>query len=526
VPPFELALVLLVVIASLVTLARRLRVAYPILLVVGGIVIGLIPGIPEVRLEPDLVLVVFLPPLIFAAAWQTPVRDLRQNLGKVLALSIGLVLLTVVVVAFAAAAAIPGLGLAPAFVLGAVVSPSDALAATTVLDRLAVPRRIRAVLEEESLLNDATALTAYRAAVAVALSGTFVLADAAGTFFVAAFGGIAVGVVVAAVAGTLWSRLDDPPVEVAFSLVVPYAAYLPAEQLGASGVIAAVTAGLILGKRSSRILSSETRLIANSAWEILVFILNGFAFLLVGLELRDILAQPGRPADQLLVGAVAVCAAVVAARFLGVYLTLLAAPAWRRLRGRPAAIHAPGVPFVVSWAGMRGAVSLAAALAVPLAMPDADRNLILLMTFAVIVVTLLGQGLTLPALVSRVRFPHSEDELEEEALARNAATDAALTKIGKLRGHWTDHLPLLDNLENTYRHRLGHLPTDDGDGRLVTDPEREQERMEHQAIANAIVSAQRETVIDLRDRGDIGDAVLRRIERELDLEEARIQAEL
>jgi monovalent cation/hydrogen antiporter len=524
VPDFELVLLLLVIIAILVTVARKVGVAYPILLVLGGIAIGLAPGVPSVTLDPQLVLVVFLPPLIFAAAWETPVRDLRENVGKVLLLSIGLVLFTVLVVGVVAAALVPGLALAAALVLGAIVSPSDALAATTVLERLEVPHRIRAVLEEESLLNDATALTAYRTAVVATMSGTFVLAEALGKFGIAAFGGVAIGVAVGFLASLLWNRLDDPPVETILSLVIPYAAYLPAEQVGASGVIAAVTAGLILGYRSSRILTSETRLLAGAAWEILTFVLNGFAFLLIGLELRAILAGPLPSVPELVTAAVGVSAAVVLARFVWVYASLLVPRAIRTARGRRSPDMAPAVPLVVSWSGMRGALSLAAALALPLDFPE--RNLILLLTFVVIAVTLLGQGLTLPLLLRRIRLPTVSDDLEEETLARNQATEAALAKLGKIRGRWPDHLPLIENLEERYRHRLEHLPSDDGDGGLSLDPARQQERDEHHAISNAVLSAERETVIRLRDEGRIRDTVLRRIERELDLEEARLEADL
>jgi monovalent cation/hydrogen antiporter len=524
VPDFELILLLLVIVAVLVTVARRVRIAYPILLVIGGIVLGLAPGVPEVQLDPQLVFVVFLPPLIFAAAWQTPVRDLRENLPKVLLLSVGLVIFTVVVVGVVADALIPGLGIAAAFVLGAIVSPSDALAATTVLERPDVPRRIRAFLEEESLLNDATALTLYRTGIVATLSGAFVATNAVGSFGLAAFGGIAVGVVVGLVAALLWSRLFDPPVEVSLSIVIPYAAYLPAEQLGASGVIATVTAGLILGYRSSRILSSETRLVASSVWEILTFVLNGFAFLLIGLELRTILAGSLPPLPDLLRAILGVTLATIAARFVWVYGSLWLIPAFRRFRGEAVPPMGRAVPLIVSWAGMRGALSLAAALALPIDFPD--RNLIVLLTFAVIAATLLGQGLTLPLLLRSVDLPTGSVDLEEEALARARATDAALAKLERLRDHWPDHLPLIENLEDRYRHQLEHFPSQDGDGRVSVDPEREQERDEHHAIANAVIAAQRETLIGLRDVGEIRDTVLRRIERELDLEEARVEAEL
>jgi Na+/H+ antiporter len=523
-PDFDLILLLLVAIAVIVSVARRIGVAYPILLVIGGIAIGLIPGMPEVQLDPSLVFVVFLPPLVFAAAWQTPVRDFRDNLVTVLLLSVGLVLFTVVVVGAAAIAVVPGLVGAAAVVLGAIVAPSDALAATTVLERIEVPRRIRAVLEEESLLNDATALTAYRTAVVAAISGTFVLSNALSTFAVAAVGGLAIGALVALAADFLWTRLDDPPVEVTLSLVIPYVAYLPADAVGASGIIAAVTAGVILGYRSPRILSPETRLLASSAWEILTFVLNGFAFLLVGLEVRPVLSTMERPVPDLLAAAIAVSVAVVGARVVWVYGVLLLPHAVARLRGRPSTPVPPAVPLVVSWSGMRGAISLAAALALPVTFED--RNLILILTFVVIAVTLLGQGLTLPLVVRLVELPPGTIDVEEETLARTRATEAALARLDELAEEWPEHIPLVENLRERYRHRLEHLPDEDESGEQILSPERRREVDEHKAISSAVIAAERETIIGLRDRGEITDAALRRIERQLDLEEARLEAEL
>ncbi|HET7027116.1 MAG TPA: Na+/H+ antiporter [Candidatus Limnocylindrales bacterium] len=525
-PDFELILLLLVVVATIVAIAHWVGIAYPILLVIGGIGLGLLPGVPSVQLDPELVLVVFLPPLIFAAAWQTPIRDVRENLQPVLLLSVGLVLFTTAVVGVVVAGVLPGLPLAAAFALGAIVSPSDVLAATTVLSRIAVPRRVRAILEEESLVNDATALTVYRTAVAAAVSGTFVAADAIGTFALASVGGIAVGLVVAYVADQLWRRLFDPPVEVSLSLVLPYAAYLPAEHLGASGVIAAATAGLWLGYRSSRILGPDTRLVANSVWEILTFVLNGFAFLLVGLELPTILRGiAGRSGTDLIVDAAAVSLAVVVSRFVWVYGSLVLPKSIARLRRRPGGKPmTSAIPLIVSWAGMRGAVSLAAALALPTGFPE--RNLILFLAFAVIGVTLLGQGLTFPAILSRIRVPPDGDELEEETLARTTAIEAALAQLHRLRKRWPNHLPLIDHLEERYQHRVEHLPEEDDDGGLTLDPEHEAERVDHRAIRDALIAAEREAVIGLRDRHEISDEILRRLERELDLEELRLEADL
>lgn len=525
-PGFELALVLLVAAAVIVALSRRLGIPYPIALVLGGILLGLVlaavPTAPDVTLDPDLVLVVFLPPIVFAAAWRTPVRDVRQNLRPVLLLSVGLVLVTTVVVGAVAAGSVRGLPLAAALALGAIVSPPDALAATTVLADAAVPRRIRAILEEESLLNDATALTSYRTAVVAAMSGAFIVGPALATFLVAAVGGVLVGLLVAAVTSFIWERLDDPPVSVTLSLVVPYAAYLPAEHLGASGVIAAVACGIVLGRRSSTIFSPATRVLSSSVWDIVEFALNGYAFLLVGVEAPAILRDLITPLrGDLVLATVAITAATVLTRFVWVYGSLylpggLARPAAGALAGdRRAAIG-----LVVSWSGMRGAISLAAALALPADFPQ--RNFLLFVTAVVIAVTLLGQGLTLGPLLRRLRLGTSGDELEEETLARNRSVDAALAQLRSLARLWPAHGPLLRSLEDRYRHRREHLVEADEDGELTISPEREQERAEHRAILHAIVAAEREAVIALRDDGQIGDEILRRVERGLDLEELRL----
>ena len=520
-PDFELALLLLVAVAAIVTVARKVGVPFPILLVIGGLALALIPGIPHLELEPELVLVIFLPPLILSAAWQTPVRDLRRNIRPVLALSVGLVLFTTLVVGLVAVVANPGLSLTTAFLLGAIVSPTDALAATTVLRRLGVPRRIVSILEEESLVNDATALTLYRTALFAIASGVFVAGDAVLAFILATVGGILVGLAVALIVDFIWSHLFDPPVEVTLSLLIPYAAFLPAERIGASGVIAAVTAGLYLGYRSSRILTSDARVLANAVWEILIFVLNGLAFMLIGLQLPTVLAGLGsRPVGELLTQAAIISLAVIGARFVWIFGALYVPTFVRRFTRHQRRRAVPfSLPLVASWAGLRGAVSLAAALAVPRAL--AERDLIIFLTFAVILVTLVGQGLTLPFLLRRLGLTDGGESVRDETRARRAATDAALAELAQLRDRWQDHIPLIENLEERYRHRVEHLPMSPG-----ADTESDQERLEHRAILSAVINAERETVIGLRDRGVIHDEILRRLERELDLEELRLEADL
>ena len=512
-------LAILVAIAILYEIARLIGVPYPTLLVLGGLGLAFVPALPRIQLEPDLVLFVFLPPLLFGAAVESPRRDLRANIAPLLRLSIGLVVFTMVLVAVAAHALIPELGWGPAFALGAIVAPTDALAATSVFRRLGAPRVIVTLIEGESLLNDATALVAYRAAVAAALTGTFVLTDALGAFAVAAIGGIAVGTAVGLVAGAILRRLDDPPVEVAISLVIPFAAYLPADRLGLSGVLAAVAAGLVIGGRLGTILSPQSRVLWQSTWKMIGFILNGFVFVLIGLALPDILhGLSGRPVTEILGLGALVCAVVVATRIVWVFAASLLPGSPRRVLARRDPRLAVRLTGVVSWAGLRGAVSLAAALALPVGFPE--RNLIVLVTFMVILVTLVGQGLTLPYVLRKAAWDGSEPDGDEPTIARTAAYQAGLEEIERARVRWTTHGPLLDRLESGLRDRTRHLATEDPD----ETAERRQERIEHEEIQRGVIGAQRTAIIDLRDRGEINDLVLRAIEKELDLEELRMEA--
>jgi monovalent cation/hydrogen antiporter len=509
----------LIVIAVLFEIARRAGLPYPALFVLGGLALGFVPGLPNITLEPELVLLVFLPPLLFAAAFETPLRDLRTNLWPIARLSIGLVILTAVIVAAVAQALVPGLGWPAAFALGAIVAPTDALAATSVFRRLGVPRIVTTLVEGESLFNDATALIAYRAAVVATVTGTFVLAGTIGNFVVAALGGIALGWVVGRGMAEIVRWLDDPPVEVIVSLLLPYAAYLPAEQLGVSGVLAVVTAGLVIGRRLGTILSPSSRVLWLTSWKMVGFVLNGLIFVLIGLALPEILhGLGGMPPAQVLGLAILVSTAVIATRFVYVFLASLLPGSPRRVVARTDPALATRLTVLVGWSGLRGAVSLAAALALPTDFPE--RNLILLLTFAVILATLVGQGLTLPLIVRWVRWDGVDPEADEADLARTTMYRLGLDTVQLERTRWPDHQPILDRLESGLLDRMQHLATEDPD----ESEGRRQEHLEHQEIQLRIINAQRAAVIALRDAGEINDATLRQLERELDLEELRMEA--
>jgi CPA1 family monovalent cation:H+ antiporter len=508
----------LVAIAVLYALAGRVGLPYPTLFVLGGLLLAFVPGLPRIHLEPDLVLLVFLPPLLFIAAIETPIRELRASIVPVTRLALGLVAATIVSVALVAQALVPGMGWAAAVTLGAIVAPTDALAATSVFRRLGTPRIVTTLVEGEALFNDATALVIYRTGVAIVAGASFVALATAGQLALALIAGIAIGVAVGWIGAQLLSRIDEPTVEVLISFVIPFAAFLPADVLGLSGVLAAVSAGLVIGSRYGRILTARSRVLWLGAWKMVGFVLNGFVFLLIGLELPTVAeALQSRGRMEIVAIVAVVCLVVVATRFAWTYLSsFLPNSPYRRLRTRDPRL-ASWMRFIVAWAGLRGAVSLAAALALPRDFPE--RDLILLTTFAVIMVTLVGQGATLPWLVRRATRSVVELDGDEPTLAREIAYQAGLAEVDRQRSAWPDHQPLLDRLESGLRDRTQHLATSDPAETAVRD----QERIEHEQIQLAVIAAQRAAVIELRDTRQINDETLRLVERELDLEELRME---
>jgi len=514
-----LLLALIVAVAGLSVLARSVGVPYPILLVLGGLVIGFVPGMPAVELPPELVLVVFLPPLLYWAGFFSSPRDLQSDLRAISTLAVGLVLATIGVVAVVAHAMVDGLPLAAAFALGAIVSPTDPLAATAIGRRLGVPRRMVNLLEGESLVNDATALVAYRIAVAAAVGGGFVAWQAGLRFVVGAAGGVAVGLAVGWLVAELRRRLDDPVTEIVVSLATGFAAYLPAERLELSGVLAAVTAGLYVGWRAPELASAPTRLLGFSFWEVLVYLLNAVLFILVGLQLHPILSGVSGHSVASLVGqAVLVSGVVIAVRvaweFTVPYLI-------RLLDRRPAqVVRRMGARerLVLGWSGMRGAVSLAAALALPLDFPQ--RDLLVFLTFAVILATLVVQGLTLPALIRRLRVRGDDAEEREEVRARLAATDAALARLQELAGaEWTRE-DTVERLDGLYQFRRRRLKARAG---IYEDEGFEDRSLAYQRLVRELLEAQRHAIVRLRNQGTISNDVMHRIERELDLEDTRLE---
>jgi CPA1 family monovalent cation:H+ antiporter len=525
---------------AIAALARRFGLAAPLLLVLAGLAAAALPGMPEFELDPEFVLFLFLPPLLFAAAWESSYYNLRENIGPIALLSVGLVLFTTLVVGYVTHLVVPGLPLSAAFALGAIVAPPDAVAAVSVARRLGLPRQTVTILVGESLLNDATALTAFRVALAAAVGEGFSLLHGAGRFGYAALVGVAVGLALGPPLHWLRSRLADPLVETAVPIFAPFAAYLIAESLHASGVIAVVISGLYLGYRSVQS-GALTRVLSGSFWKVTVFVLESVVFLLIGLQLPLILdALSTRSWGALAWYAVAVFLTVVVARFVWVFPTAsLRRGGFRRRvldsRGMPAARgqQRPPIPwrlrFILSWAGMRGVVSLAAAFAIPFTTHDGapfpERDLLLFLTFTTVLGTLLIQGLTFPALIRRLGVGSEEERYADtvaEAAAQHAAARAALDRLEELAAVEPSHAreEIVQRLRGHAEQRQLGAWERLGGG---TGPEGEEvPTATYRRLRREMLAAEREVFIRFRDERRIDDEVLRRVLRELDLEEVML----
>jgi CPA1 family monovalent cation:H+ antiporter len=508
---------ILAALGGLLVLAPMLRLPVPILLVFGGIVLGFIPGLPHVVLAPDIVLVAVLPPLLYSGAFFTSLRDLRTNRRPIAFLAFGLVGATMATVAVVAHAWI-GLPWAVAFTLGAIVSPTDALAATEIASRVGAPRRIVSIIEGESLLNDGTALVLYRTAVAAAVGGSFSLLDASGRMIVDVAGGIAVGLAVGWVVRQIRRRLDDPPIEVAIAVLSGYFAYLPAIAMGVSGVLAAVTIGVYMGWHTPELTNERTRLTGDAFWEILVFLVNALVFGLVGLQLRSIVdALSGTPTATLVGYAVLVSVAVIVTR-IALLPVVTYVPRWAFRSIRENDPYPPWqYPAVISWAGIRGAVSLVAALALPGVFPQ--RDLIVFLTFGVIVATLVLQGLTLPALIRVLRVSDDGGAEREEAKARIKTAEAALARLEQMLDEGVVHPRTAERLRGALGFRRDRFLArlDDGDDGAI-----EERSAAYQRVMRELLAAEHAALVALRNNRIIDDNVLQRVQRDLDLEAARL----
>ena len=507
----ESILLLLLSAALLVRLAEFGKIPAPIVLVVGGLAIALIPGLPDVELDPDLIFLVFLPPIVFSAGWRTSPLELRALMKPLAGLSVGLVFLTAGVIAVVAHELVPGLDWAEAAVLGAVLSPTDAVAATSIFRRLGAPERVRLLVEGESMINDGTGLVLYRIALGVAVGGAFSLGDAALEFVGVSLGGIAVGLAVGVLTDFVIRRQSDVSLSIFVSVLAAYGAYVGAEQLHVSGILAAVVAGLYGGYKAPRSQDADTRLNAIAFWNVLIFGLETTLFVLLGLQLPgvvDTLNQTSSGVAELIWPVVAIAVASIAIRLTFVFALGEAFGA------------TPGQRFAVGWSGMRGAVSLAAALAVPLSVEG--RPQIIFLTFALILVTLVVQGLSLPFIVRALGLEEPRRWSDEEAVARMEAAQSALDRLDQIEAEERASEGQLKRLRDLYRGRFRMCQAVLGG----EDPEtaaREQLIADYGELRRELIGIERDELLSLRGAGRLRNQTMRQIERDLDLEEARIR---
>ena len=513
---------LLLAAGALVALTPTLNVPYPILLVLGGLALGFVPGMPEFELPPDLVLVAFLPPLLYISAFFTSLRDFRANATPIGFLAVGLVGATMVAVAVVVHV-VADMPWAAAFVLGAVVSPTDPIAATAIARRLGVPRRVVTIIEGESLVNDATALVLYRTAVAAVVAGSFSVWEAGGRLVVGAAGGIAIGLALGWLLRQVRRRIDHAPTEITIALLTGYLAYLPAEALGVSAVLAVVTVGIYMGWYTPELTTPDTRLTGAAFWMILTYVLNAVLFTLVGLQLPRILDQLEAHSTGELIGYSAIVSAVVIlTRIAWVTTFTRIIPVKDAHRGGRHPMR-PRNAGVVAWSGMRGAVSLAAALAIPLTTdagtPFPERDLIVFLTFAVILSTLVFQGLTLPAVIRLLRVEaDDEDERREEAKVRIRAAEAALARLDELIAEDWVQPETAERMRGLYGFRRDRFAERFGKG----DGSAEEQSIAYQRLRRELLRAEETAVFALRNSGVISSDVANQVLRDISLEDVRL----
>ena len=517
-------LLLLVCVAVFAGLARRLKVPYPILLVIAGLLLSFLPGIPRIRLDPNLVFLVFLPPLLYSAAWTLSWREFQRNFASIAMLAVGLVLFTIVGLAMAAGSLLPGFDWKSAVLLGAVVAATDAIAAASIARRVGLPQRIVDILEAESLVNDGTGLLALQFGLLMLVTGrTPSVIEGIGRLVFLTAGGVLVGLAIGAVVAWFEHKIDDAPVEIVISILVPYTTYLIGDRAHVSGVMAVIACGMYMSRQSSEYMTPQVRLQTTAVWDALTFVLNGIVFVLLGLQLPYVIGEIGGMSRMVLLeyGA-GFSAVIIAVRMAWVYGETYIAYAVRRwVRKIEAPQPEPRSLFVIGWGGMRGVLSLAAAVSLPFTLPDGktfpQRSMIIYLAFCLIVATLVVQGLTLPWLIRTLGLSQVGHINSEEQEARRVLLREALVHLDRTRTKNRDQSAMLGELIAGYQRRLDAIP--------VEREERPQGLVDQAKRNNAILAVlqiEREALIRLRSEGQIDDDVLRTLQRELDLEESRV----
>jgi CPA1 family monovalent cation:H+ antiporter len=511
---------LLVAVVVLATAAQKVAIPYPIVLVLGGVLIGAVDFLPNVELEPEIVFIVFLPPALFIAAAGTDWTRFRQEVRPITALAVNLVLTTMLGVAAVGVGVIAGLDWSTAFVLGAIVSPPDAVATLSIVKALPVPRRIVSILEGESLINDATALVAYRFAVAAVVSGSFSIVDAGMEFVWVVIGGIAIGTAVALAATWFLDHfVEDPSLSMVATMLLPVAAYMPAEELHASGVLAAVAAGLVYSRFAMLKLSAEARLQVGSVARFVSFLIDGLVFILIGLQLPAVLNNlESRSWGTLIWYGAAISVTTILIRVLWVGFAFEDRQGGPRRMRRMQLGLGQSERLVIGWAGPRGVVTLATALALPYTTdagtPFPERDLIIFLAFCVILATLVGQGFTLPILIRRQKFADDTSEEQERLTAKREIALAALAKIDEFANQEWISQETANALRGGYKRQFEQMQ------RMADAGDRPKLGEEKRRLFQEMMTAQREALYRLNQDGEISDSVRRSIEHTLDLQES------
>ncbi len=511
-------------------LSNRYNFPFPIVLILSGVAISLIPGLPVIALDPAIVFVIFLPPLLYGAAWNTSWHSFKSSIKPIARAAVGLVLFTTALVAVAAHALIPGLSWPMAFLIGAIVSPPDAVAATSLTKGLGLHPKLITILEGESLVNDASGLIAYKYALTAIMAGNFVLWQAGLNFLLVVAAGIAIGLAVGYILYLIHDKfVCDPIIEVTLTFLTPFASYLLAEHFHFSGVIAVVTTGLYLSFRSGKIFSHESRIMAYSVWAVVIFILNSLIFILLGLQLRSVIQGiSDYPASTLALYGVVISAVVILVRFLWILPAAMFPVFISKLVMEKERFDSRNM-IVFGWAGMRGVVSMAAALALPLTLNDGtpfpQRHLIIYLTFCVIVSTLVLLGFTLPWIIKKLNIPKHSIAAEEYEV-RNFVATQMITHIEENLSLMED--TLLNNIKSKYEVKYNRLQKTElpanyfGDGRTLGASVFN----EYTQLQIDMIAIERQTVENLHREGRSSEEILRKIEKELDLEETRLKLEI
>jgi Na+/H+ antiporter len=516
-------LLLLLFVAVFAGAARRLRVPYPILLTIIGGVLGTLPIFPNIALEPNLVFFVFLPPLLFAAGWQLSWREFQENFSRILRLAVGLVVFTILVLIAGRQWLLPGFDWKSALLLGAIIGATDAIAATAIARRLGLPRRIVDILEAESLVNDGTGLLAFQFSLGILLSGhNPTVIEGVGKLVYLSGGGVLIGFLIGSFVSKLERWIDDGPIEIVVSLLICYTAYIVAQRLHTSGVLAVIACSMLMSRESHRYMSPQVRLQFVGFWDVVTFVLNGVVFILIGLQLPFVRSElSGIGFWRLLQAGVVFSISIVLLRLVWIFGETYAVYWYRRLRrDTNNAAPRPKELLVLSWGGMRGVLSLAAAFSVPYSLANGanfgQRSMIVYLTFCLIVTSLVLQGLTMPALVRLMSIDSTNDEEREERQARRRLLEDSLRYLNRRRVQERFNAVVVTEMVSMYERRLQSLPIEEIDGDEAGS------RMQRDALLLEILQVERESLIRLRNEAAISDDVARAIQRDLDLLESHV----